>query len=65
MVAIRNGDEWLSVKDVARLLACTPRHVYSLIEQGVLKPENISPGKKRPSWRVPPEEIERFRKEKA
>lgn len=51
----------LTPNDVAATLRVKPTKVYQLISDGHLNAEDISPGAKRPTWRIDPAELSRFR----
>jgi hypothetical protein len=53
-------DQALSAKKVAKRLDISPNRVRGLIRAGVLHAADISGGKKRPTYRVSPEELERW-----
>jgi excisionase family DNA binding protein len=53
-----NQPEWLSITEFARRL-CLSRHtVEGLVKTGGLKVFNISPGRNRPTYRIPATELE-------
>lgn len=53
-----NQPEWLSITEFARRL-CLSRHtVEVLVKTGDLKVFNISPGRHRPTYRIPASELE-------
>jgi len=53
---------WLTINELAKAWRVTPDHVRGLIRSGQLPAVNIamSPGAKRPQWRIRPEDLERF-----
>lgn len=52
-----NEPEWLSITEFARRL-CLSRHtVEGLVKTGGLKVFNISPGRHRPTYRIPASEL--------
>jgi excisionase family DNA binding protein len=50
----------LTVKEVAIALNCSVTHVYNLIHSNDIDARNIAGDGKRPSWRIPPDEVERL-----
>lgn len=50
----------LDTQEAAKKLKTTPNTVRGLIRAGVLHAADISGGKKRPTYRVSPEELERW-----
>jgi excisionase family DNA binding protein len=53
-----NQPEWLSITEFAQRL-CLSRHtVEVLVKTGDLKVFNISPGRNRPTYRIPASELE-------
>ena len=64
MTPVDSRSTWKTLKATAEILDCSLNHVKRLVKEGRLQPVNISWKRGgRPSWRIPPEEIERFRKE--
>jgi excisionase family DNA binding protein len=51
----------MTVREVARELNCSVTHVYNLIHAGEIVAVNIAGEGKRPSWRIPPEQVNRFK----
>jgi excisionase family DNA binding protein len=49
-----------TVREVAEQLNCSVTHVYNLIHSGEIEAVNIAGEGKRPSWRIPPEQVIRF-----
>lgn len=45
----------------ADALSVHPRKVWEWIAAGRLKAENVTPGGKRPTWRIDPRDFQRFR----
>jgi excisionase family DNA binding protein len=54
--------QWLSITEVAELLGVSGEHVRCLIDSGRLEAVDVSlhPGRKRATWRVSAEAIEKF-----
>jgi excisionase family DNA binding protein len=50
----------LTVADVAKRLASTPKHVYDLIAIGQLHAHNTGTSKHRASWRIHPADLEEY-----
>ncbi len=53
-------DQALTVRKVAKRLDISPTRARGLIRAGVLRAADISGGKKRPTYRVAPEEVDRY-----
>jgi predicted site-specific integrase-resolvase len=52
-----NKAEWLSITDFAGRLGMSRHTVEGLVKNGGLKVFNISPGRGRPTYRIPASEI--------
>ena len=53
-------DEWLSVRDAATALGCSPQTVRNWIRNGQLEAERISRGTRRDIYRVPRKSISAY-----
>jgi len=54
-----NKSDWLSITEFANRL-CLSRHtIEGLVKTGGLKVFNISPGKERPTYRLPESELDK------
>ena len=54
------NEQALDVRQAAKKLQLSPTKVRSLIRTGALPGKDVSGGKKRPTYRVAPEALERW-----
>lgn len=58
----KNNSEYLKVREVAKILNVTPKHVYNLIEVGKMTAINIGLSDESPVYRIKRENLEIFQK---
>jgi len=51
-----------SVREAALVLETSDRRILDMIDAGELRPINTSPGKHRPRWAIPDDQIESLKK---